>query len=274
MLVRSPENHRSRLRQAARAVRLGNTAVLLLLGALLVFFPSGCGGGGRECTDGQSRCNDNRAESCEYQDHGGGYYWSGSSCDEGTCQLSRDDQWPYCTVGNAPDARCSDELSTSGQASRSSFCEGNVAMSCHDGFLVGSLDCSVDNGRLPSEPGFCVKSTLGAWCAPTAEPSSLCEKATGADERICNGHELLSCRDGYLLDRFECPAPGTCAFDGVAFCTRAPAEDPDCPPNWLIGSFCRDNAYHECRAGWITSEHSCEPGTTCQPLGDHTVACL
>jgi hypothetical protein len=74
---------------------------LAIFGLSLSFLPGGCGGD--ECREGEVRCFDNVAQSCEWLENAQGLGWYSYDCDRGVCQYSKQEGYgPFCSRDKNP----------------------------------------------------------------------------------------------------------------------------------------------------------------------------
>ena len=110
--------------------------VTLVALALLVVTPSleGCGD---ECTEGEVRCEGNRAMQCSRGSDGkGSSSWKGYECGELHCVAMSTAGHPevYCALTSTPDERCA--------ASEPGFCVDNRRVYCRGGYGIPNDMCT------------------------------------------------------------------------------------------------------------------------------------
>ena len=198
-----------RLAGLARAARPG----LLVLVILPVLTP-GCGGD--DCTPGEVRCHENRAQSCAYNGDDQANHWGGPDCQDGFCHLSKEEgEWPFCSRDPKPDPRCS-------LGDVRSLCDSNESINCREGDVEYSFDCSSGDGypsgeanpvtQIGASAGFCRPGGGSTFCVLEAAPNPACAD----DTFVCDGDVKLVCQAGYVVERHDCRMDGKTCSD--AFC--------------------------------------------------------
>jgi len=253
----------------------------LLLLAGLAWLAPGCLSD--ECRRGEVRCNDNRAQSCDFASSDSDRLeWLGTDCGTAFCKLSNDpaSPKPFCAQSADPDPRCA-------ASTYFEFCDGNQVIGCHQGYVEHTVDCQT--GRTfgpgywmsPMTIGECVAQESAALCVLSATPNPVCPTDTVATvewapfRSVCDGNQVLTCFYEYVASVDQtCPASGACvaaeSTEFPPFCALENTVDPQCPASAIAGaqpSFCRNDAIEFCESGWVTREEPCESGTRCVDAG-------
>jgi hypothetical protein len=246
----------------------------------LVAFLAGCELAD-ECELGQARCNGNAAQYCDTANSDSDrLVWTGADCGDGYCKLSTDSNSPkpFCATTETPDPRCSDGQDVE-------FCDGNVVIGCHQGYVEHSVDCRTGDSfgprrRIsPMPTGYCVAKEGAALCALASEPNPACPTDTVATamtepvRTVCAGDKLLTCFYEWAVLTEDCPTGGACVPHEYPFCALSQTREPECLENSAESAFCRNGLIEHCRYGWIVWEEACEGDTSCAMTSVGTPMC-
>ena len=236
----------------------------LLVG--LTFAGDGCKS--NECALEQVRCNGKLAQQCGTAGSDDPtLVWFTENCGTGYCHLSSDsaNPAPFCAATVEPDPSCAG----SAGANRWRYCDGNQVKTCHQGYLVCTIDCAT--GVLTGErqyaltpaTGYCVALSTGAECVAEPTPNPLCATLPASSGSLCDGGSLRVCHEGYLSTSYACPATGACVSTPVPFCSASPAPDPSCTGAASYYSVCKDGQITYCQYAYPQGQDACPAGTTC-----------
>jgi hypothetical protein len=135
-----------------------------------------------------------------------GYALSKEACPATTSCAMTDGGRPVCAVGGAPDVRCpaTDDVT--------SHCEGKTAISCASGFATAVTDCA----------NACAPLWGVAGCALSNAPDPRCavEVTHSNDFSYCDGPTLVTCNNGFQVDRKNCSCVD---HDGFPVCEATDA---------------------------------------------------
>jgi hypothetical protein len=158
-------------------------------------------------------------------------------------------------------------------------CRDNVAEYCSGEERAPNKWVSTDCG-----PGFCHLSSepdVLPFCALTEGPDPRC--APPPDKEFCQDNEFVRCREGYVVQTYDCTAGATfggpldhasaafgfCANVGnAAFCSLESTPSPLCrAPSDGAGRTCDGDRLLLCVSGYLVSRQDCPPPGTCTLSG-------
>jgi len=172
-----------------------------------------------ECVQFQQRCDGNRRMMCEpghCHDPScafapPGNHWQSQAC-EHAC-VEHEGQ-TFCALSNAPDSACSQD---------GDHCQGDVLLSCHEGFLLGRNDCST------KEAAVCVdRDLVEPTCALSRTPDERCQPVRTRGGTVCDGMQTVRCKYTYAVATRPCEFACVSESSGDAFCAASADTEPRC----------------------------------------------
>jgi len=219
-----------------------------------------------ECDIGDDYCSGNTLMICETAPCAEcSRQWGSKECGISKSCVEPESGSAFCALSKMADPQCE---------SRKEYCDGDVIVSCLEGFVIKRYDCR-------DEQKTCVMlADTTSMCATSATPDPRCQDDLENQYSKCEGKTALVCEYGYLIAELACETACVLSIVGGYYgarCTLSAEPEPRCAEDQSSTSeaiFCIGDVLARCAAGYALEVTDCvEKHATCKQL-DSGARCL